>query len=224
MKLFGSGSKRLCNPRRTFGAIIVVLLGLAANAIAAGPQSRLDDELAFRSAHNDASSRNTRAIVMLRRGAALPAEFGAYAIRPLKIIDGYVVNVPNTVLARLAAHPSVLSVHFDRTASKFDYRTSITVGSLAVNQSAGVTGAGIGVAVIDSGITSWHDDLTSRLERAVSLRQSARCRVRRLRRRRHDTRTTTTATARTSPASSPATATTRTARRPASRPTRISFR
>ena len=161
MKLFGSASTRLCNSRRTFGAIIVVLLGLAANAIAAGPQSRLDDELAFRSAHNDASSRNTRAIVMLRSGAALPAEFGAYAIRPLKIIDGYVVNVPNTVLARLAAHPSVLSVHFDRTASKFDYRTSITVGSLAVNQAAGVTGAGVGVAVIDSGITSWHDDLTS---------------------------------------------------------------
>ena len=162
MKLFGSASERLCNSRRIFGAIILVLLGLASHAIAAPTaQTRLDDELAFRSAHNDASSKNTRAIVMLRRGAELPAEFGEYAIRPLEIIDGYVVNVPNAVLARLAAHPSILSIHFDRPATKFDYRTSITVGSLAVNQSAGVTGAGIGVAVIDSGITAWHDDLTS---------------------------------------------------------------
>jgi serine protease AprX len=165
MKQFGRAPKRLCDLRRTFGAIVFVLLGLASNALAApAPQARVDDELAFRSAHNDASSRNTRAIVMLRRGAELPDEFDAYAIRSLKIIDGYVVDVPNAVLARLAAHPSILSIHFDRAATKFDYRTSITVGSLAVNQAAGVTGAGIGVAVIDSGITSWHDDLSSSSE------------------------------------------------------------
>ena len=82
-----------------------------------------------------------------------------------------------------------------------------------VQESLGYTGAGIGVAVIDSGITSWHDDLTNKTVEAVPVRQparrpsswtsstAARCRM------------TTTATARTSPASSPATATTRTARR-----------
>ena len=35
-----------------------------------------------------------------------------------------------------------------------------TVGARAVQETLGYTGAGIGVAVIDSGITSWHDDLT----------------------------------------------------------------
>jgi hypothetical protein len=160
MKLLGSGSKRLCKPRRLFAAIAVVLLGVASNAIAAAPSARLDDELAFRSALNDSSSRNTRAIVMLQPGAQLPEEFAAFAVRALPIIDAYVVDVPAAVLARLAAHPSVLSIHFDRPATKFDYRTSITVGSLAVNQSAEVTGAGVGVAVIDG--ISWHDDLTSR--------------------------------------------------------------
>jgi serine protease AprX len=37
---------------------------------------------------------------------------------------------------------------------------AVTVGARAVHQSFGFTGAGIGVAVIDSGITTWHDDLT----------------------------------------------------------------
>ena len=34
------------------------------------------------------------------------------------------------------------------------------VGARAVQRELGLDGAGIGVAVIDSGITSWHDDLT----------------------------------------------------------------
>jgi serine protease AprX len=100
---------------------------------------------------------------MLRPGAQLPAELQAYAIRTLEIIHGYVLNLPNTVLSTVAAHPSVAAIHLDRPATKFDYRTSLTVGSLAVNQSMGVTGAGVGIAVIDSGIAAWHDDLTSRL-------------------------------------------------------------
>src|SRR5207302_1352885 len=39
---------------------------------------------------------------------------------------------------------------------------SLTVGTRAVRQMLGLTGAGIGVAVIDSGIATWHDDLTNR--------------------------------------------------------------
>ena len=38
---------------------------------------------------------------------------------------------------------------------------STVVGARAVQKSYGYDGAGIGIAVIDSGITSWHDDLTS---------------------------------------------------------------
>ena len=97
---------------------------------------------------------------MLQPGAELPAEFQPYAIRSLEIIHGYVLSVPTAVLERLARHSSVMSIHFDRPAAKLDYRTSLTVGSLAVTQSTGMTGTGVGVAVIDSGITWWHDDLT----------------------------------------------------------------
>src|SRR6185436_525224 len=39
------------------------------------------------------------------------------------------------------------------------YRTSVTVGAKVVNETMGYNGAGVSVAVIDSGITAWHDDL-----------------------------------------------------------------
>ena len=38
-------------------------------------------------------------------------------------------------------------------------RTAETVGAVSARQEFGLDGAGIGVAVIDSGITAWHDDL-----------------------------------------------------------------
>ena len=51
------------------------------------------------------------------------------------------------------------------------------------SQSLGLTGAGVTVAVIDSGIATWHDDLTNNSCDAVSVWQPARRQVRRLRQR-----------------------------------------
>ena len=98
----------------------------------------------------------------LKPGADLPPGLERFTTRKLGIINGYVVDLPNGLLKLFAAHPSVFRIHYDRPAAKFDSRTSLTVGAAAVNQSMGLTGAGIGVAVIDSGVTTWHDDLTSR--------------------------------------------------------------
>ena len=53
-----------------------------------------------------------------------------------------------------------MKLHHDRPLGAHNYRTSITVGAAAVRQSLGFTGRGVGIAVIDSGITTWHDDLT----------------------------------------------------------------
>ena len=138
----------------------------AAKARPAAPNSnareyRLDEELTFRAAHHQALKK-TRAIVTLQPGASLPPGLERFVTGRLGIINGYTVNVPNGMLKMLAAHPSVFRIHFDRPAAKFDARTSLTVGSAAINQAMGVTGAGVGIAVIDSGITTWHDDLTSR--------------------------------------------------------------
>ena len=52
-------------------------------------------------------------------------------------------------------------MHFDRPIKSHNYRTAVTVGARAVQDTLGYTGAGIGVAIIDSGVTSWHDDLTN---------------------------------------------------------------
>ena len=98
----------------------------------------------------------------LKPGAKLPLEFNRYArAGALKLINGHVVDLPNRLLARLAAHADVFDVHYNRPIFKHNFRTSLTIGALAVQRVYGVTGAGIGVAVVDSGISTWHDDLTN---------------------------------------------------------------
>src|SRR5437763_681263 len=116
-----------------------------------GRQYKLDDELTRRAARFAAGT--SRVIVTLQPGAQLPFEFRRFAHSgKLGIINGHVIDVPNRVLQQLAAHPAVFRVHYDRPTQGANYRTSLTVGSRAVQQVLGFDGAGIGVAVIDSGI------------------------------------------------------------------------
>src|SRR5207237_10858922 len=60
----------------------------------------------------------------------------------------------------MSAHKDVFRISYNRPVRMHNYRTSVTVGAQAVRQSLGYTGAGVSVAVIDSGVASWHDDLT----------------------------------------------------------------
>ena len=89
-------------------------------------------------------------------------------------------------------------------------RTGATIGSDWVHDTLGVDGTGVGVAIIDSGVTS----LARRPRRRTASCSSSTSSTSSPR------PTTTTATARTSPASSPATATTPAAAAAASRPAR----
>ncbi|HEY7170617.1 MAG TPA: S8 family peptidase [Vicinamibacterales bacterium] len=167
--------------RLTAGAaLLVIACAFTANADAADRHSRavvkaapgapggfarpskLDRELTVRAGRRQGST--TRAIVSLIPGAQLPPEFAPYAKRfaRLGIVNGALVDVPNRLLAQLAAHPSVFSVHYDRPVARFNYRTSLAVGTRPVRDLLGLSGDGVTVAVIDSGIASWHDDLTSR--------------------------------------------------------------
>ena len=77
----------------------------------------------------------------------------------LPIINSRAATVPNLALLTLAASPFVKHVAVDRLILGSTERTGATIGSTAVRQALGVTGAGIGVAVIDSGIMASHDDL-----------------------------------------------------------------
>jgi serine protease AprX len=105
----------------------------------------------------------SRVIVTLKPGYDLGdavAKLGGKRGRKLGIISGELVEVPNHVLRKLADHPAVESIDWDRPAGGKMNRVAVVEGARAVQYFYGYDGAGVGVAVIDSGITSWHDDLT----------------------------------------------------------------
>jgi serine protease AprX len=142
---------------------------------------KLDDELDRRTKGRDDRT-TTRVIVTLLPGGKLPAEFKRYTHfrnrnnsalaqllngadaddnGQLDLINGVVLDLPQSVIKAMASHPSVFRLHYDRPLKTQNYRTAVTVGARTVQQTLGLTGSGIGIAVIDSGITSWHDDLTN---------------------------------------------------------------
>jgi serine protease AprX len=92
--------------------------------------------------------------------ARLVRAHGGVSGRRLGILKARVARLSNRQLKALASNPRVKRVHLDRTAEGFVGRTAVTVGARAVQELMGYTGAGVGVAVIDSGITGWHNDLS----------------------------------------------------------------
>src|ERR1035437_3527646 len=108
--------------------------------------TKLDHELTGRA---DAKKQNpndfTSVIVTLQKNAKLPAQFKQYVRGgKLNLINAHVVNLPNRLLKQLSAHPDVFDVHFNRPIHKHNYRTSLTIGALAVQRAFGLTGAGGG--------------------------------------------------------------------------------
>jgi serine protease AprX len=124
---------------------------------------QLDQELRERA--NRGTGRS-RVILELKPGAEVSAAdsraLGAERGRRLRSYNGQVVEVPDSQLKKLAKHPAVLSIHHDRPIHKHNGRTSATIGARAAWLTYGYTGAGVGVAVIDSGVSGWHDDLMGR--------------------------------------------------------------
>jgi serine protease AprX len=95
--------------------------------------------------------------------------------RALPIVDGQAVDVPHLALRIIASSPLVSRLSLDRLVAGALERTGATVGATAVRQEFGYDGRGIGIAVVDSGITPWHDDLSEpaggsqRVDRFVDL-------------------------------------------------------
>jgi serine protease AprX len=174
--------KAVWGPKRTLAALVVLCVaGLGVSSADAKPQHtrqaarkidgapgasvknyKLDDVLTERSDRGN-SVLTTRVIVTLNPGAKLPGEFKKYALnRSLSLINGEVLDLPNGALKQLAKHPDVFRVHYDRPIKSHNFRTAVTTGARVVQDFMGLTGAGVGVAIIDSGITAWHDDLTNK--------------------------------------------------------------
>src|SRR5262245_7943416 len=162
--------KAVWGPKRTMAVVAALVFGLSSSAFAAGhhrlaagtsaagrPNSqvhdyKVDGELTRRSAAP--ANNKSKVIVELLPGQQLPPEFKQYAKRNgrLGIINGQVLELPDRLIRKMAQHPSVFRLHYDRPSAKFNYRTSLTIGTSAIRQTLGLTGAGVSVAVIDSGI------------------------------------------------------------------------
>jgi serine protease AprX len=178
--------KAVWGSRHSLACLVLLAFGFPAHALAAGPLTsqtasgltltsvrpgrpnsrasidKLDHETARR---RDLNPQDTSSVIVtLVPGAKLPQEFARYARAngKLDIINGHVLDLPNRVIRQLEAHPGIFQVHYNRSVKPENFRTSFTVGSRAIQRGLGLTGAGVGVAVIDSGIATWHDDLTSR--------------------------------------------------------------
>jgi serine protease AprX len=147
--------------RRGVGALAAFLLLLLMSwpAFAEGrPSGRLDKELATRAG----SGGTSRVIIRASGSADLDARVrasGGRAGARLGLVRGLVAEVPNSELAALANDPGVAGVHLDRPVRALLTDEGGTGPSVRRALKNAYTGAGIGVAVIDSGITGWHDDL-----------------------------------------------------------------
>lgn len=151
------------------GALALILGGAPPPAFASPPGGQLgnDDHPKLDRKLND-RERNvkggtSRAIILLKTGGDASAEVikqGGKLGRRLGIVSGMVVELPNKMLRKIADNPAVDRIVWDRPLDGSMNRVAATVGARAVQSTYGYTGAGIGVAVIDSGVTSWHDDLS----------------------------------------------------------------
>jgi serine protease AprX len=173
--------KAVWGPKRTVSALLLAVACMAPNVASAkthfhhadrkkpGQPGKfvkfykgLDNELVNRSKDRNGSINTTRVIVTLKPGTDLKPEFARFSRgNNLDLLNARVLELPNGLLKKLSDQPGVLTVHFDRPIKSHNYRTAVTVGARTVQDTMGYTGAGVGVAIIDSGITNWHDDLTN---------------------------------------------------------------
>ena len=140
---------------------IVVFLWLALPHTAFAAAAKLDATLAARA---DVPRGVSRVIVTTVDGVSIERAVrmaGGIAGRRLASVDAQVALLPDSGLLKLAAQPQVLSIAIDRPVAGTMERTAATVGADWVRESLGFDGSGVGVAIIDSGVTNWHDDLTA---------------------------------------------------------------
>lgn len=90
---------------------------------------------------------------------------GGHLHAKLHMIKGAAFTIPVSALPALEADPEIASVTIDHPMNVMDDLTNGATG-VAAAWNAGFTGAGVGVAVIDSGINDQHPDLKNSTETA----------------------------------------------------------
>jgi serine protease AprX len=122
--------------------------------------TRLDPVLIDR-AHTGAGT--SRIIVQAREGADTAhviRSCGGVPGQRFRTMAAQLAEVADTCLEWMAAHPDVLAISLDRPVRGALQRTiRATIGATWVAERLGFDGTGIGVAIIDSGVAAWHEDL-----------------------------------------------------------------
>jgi serine protease AprX len=107
------------------------------------------------------SVRKSTVIVTLDDGTDLPDPLRKYSrFGRLNAVGAHVLDIPDSELPNLAGLPQTIHVHSDGLVHGLDFRTGVTSGSFFVNKNVGFTGAGVTVAVLDSGLAKGNDDFT----------------------------------------------------------------
>jgi serine protease AprX len=86
---------------------------------------------------------------------------GGTILREFNILYGLVALVPLSSLLQLISINGVISITPDRPMTPLMDLSRETVGANQAQQSFGLDGSGIGIAVVDSGINGDHEDLVS---------------------------------------------------------------
>ncbi|HSL24412.1 MAG TPA: S8 family peptidase [Vicinamibacterales bacterium] len=148
------------NKRTWLAAMLAVVFAWATPAFAGGP--KLDGALQSKLKRTAGAGEYRVIIETVEHGnaEALIRQAGGKAGRTLVSFPSQVAVVSAMQLAKLERHPLIKVIYLDRpTAGEMTF-ASMATGALTSRALMGYSGAGVGVAIIDSGITSWHDDLT----------------------------------------------------------------
>jgi serine protease AprX len=143
--------------------VIALLAATSIPAVAASHAAagKLDAPLRARATSGHGTS---RVIIETTDGSATDSLIRSLKGKPgrrLGLLRGQVADIPNAALEALADRASVRAVRLDRRVTGTMERTGATIGSTWVRENLGLDGAGVGVAIIDSGVSSGHDDLGS---------------------------------------------------------------
>ena len=156
-------------PHLIRAAAFLLAVGTFSSSAQAQGQDKLDDGLKAKSNRGGWS----KAIVTWSGadGASEVVKVGGRLGKRLELINGQAVELPNGQLKKLAALGVVARIDEDRPTLDMMATVGNVVGARAVQKAYGYDGAGVGVAVIDSGITSWHDDLAYTKNGSISRNQ-----------------------------------------------------
>ena len=152
-------------------AVILALTSMPAFAQASSDTQKLDAVLQTRTSQLRGRSRVIVEYTSLEDVRAITSQNGRVRGR----LDGaraHVADVDNLRLLGLAADPRVARVMVDRPAFTTTFRTGAATGASLVRQDLGLTGRGVGIAVIDSGISAWQDEIAA--ERIVYFKDFTR--------------------------------------------------